>query len=123
MNWPLEKQTCIKGEKKSKSIYQVLYDFSSITSLVIDGILITKERKLILEKNIQDLLDALKKGVLKPLEVLQAYQAKALSVDEDINAVCDFILEATDWAVELESISEEDRGPLYGLPISIKVEF
>ena len=109
--------------KKSKIINQVLYDFSSITSLLIDGILLTKERKLILEKNIQDLLDALKKGVLKPLEVLQAYQAKALSVDEDINAVCDFILEATDWAVELESISEEDRGPLYGLPISIKVEF
>ena len=63
----------------------------------------------------------LKRGVLKPLEVLQAYQAKALTVDQDINAVCDFILEANEWAVALESIPEQDRGALYGLPVSIKV--
>ena len=81
----------------------------------------TPTRKEILGKEIKELLSDLKSGLLKPLEVLQAYQAKALEVDQDINAVCDFILEATDWAKALEDIPEEERGALYGLPISVKV--
>ena len=81
----------------------------------------TPTRKEILGKEIKDLQSDLKSGLLKPLEVLQAYQAKALEVDQDINAVCDFILEATDWAKALEDIPEEERGALYGLPISVKV--
>ena len=86
----------------------------------VDGILLTPTRKEILSKEIKELLSDLKSGLLKPLEVLQAYQAKALEVDQDINAVCDFILEATDWAKALEDIPEEERGALYGLPISVK---
>ena len=86
----------------------------------VDGILLTATRKEILGKEIKELLSDLKSGLLKPLEVLQAYQAKALEVDQDINAVCDFILEATDWAKALEDIPEEERGALYGLPISVK---
>ena len=80
----------------------------------------TPNREKIIQKNIRELLGDLKSGLLKPLEVLQAYQAKALEVDQDINAVCDFILEATDWAKALEDIPEEERGALYGLPISVK---
>ena len=80
----------------------------------------TPTRKEILGKEIKELQSDLKSGLLKPLEVLQAYQAKALEVDQDINAVCDFILEATDWAKALEDIPEEERGALYGLPISVK---
>ena len=87
----------------------------------VDGILLTPTRKEILGKEIKELQSDLKSGLLKPLEVLQAYQAKALEVDQDINAVCDFILEATDWAKALEDIPEEERGALYGLPISVKV--
>jgi len=89
-------------------------------NLTIDGVLMTLNREKILQRNIRELLDDLRSGLLKPLEVLQAYQAKALEVDQDINAVCDFILEATDWAKALEDIPEEERGALYGLPISIK---
>ena len=81
----------------------------------------TPTRKEILSKEIKELQSDLKSGLLKPLEVLQAYQAKALEVDQDINAVCDFILEATDWAKALEDVPEEERGALYGLPISVKV--
>ena len=55
------------------------------------------------------------------MEVLEAYQAKSLDVDRDINAVCDYITEARHWARQLESIPVEDRGALYGLPISVKV--
>ena len=48
---------------------------------------------------------------------------QALEVDKSINAVCDFILEASDWAEALENIPENERGPLYGIPISVKVSF
>ncbi len=36
------------------------------------------------------------------------------------NCVCYFITEAGDWARELESVPEEKRGPLHGLPVSLK---
>ena len=52
---------------------------------------------------------------------MQAYQAKAVAVNEEINAVCDFILEATEQAETLATLPPEERGPLYGLPISVKV--
>ena len=45
--------------------------------------------------------------------VLKASQARALEVDKEIKAVCDFIKEADDWANYLETISEDERGPLY----------
>ena len=54
--------------------------------------------------------------------MLEAFQAAALTVDRDINAVCDFILEAREWALQLETVAETERGALYGLPFSVKVE-
>ena len=54
------------------------------------------------------------------MEVLQAFQSKALLVDKETNAVCDFILESLDQARDLERVPIEERGPLYGLPVSIK---
>ena len=78
-------------------------------------------REAILCLAIGELLEKLKTDQLQPLEVLQAYQAKALSVNKEINAVCDFILEATEQAEALATLPPEERGPLYGLPISVKV--
>ena len=54
--------------------------------------------------------------------MLEAFQAAALKVDRDINAVCDFILEARTWALQLEAVPETERGALYGLPFSVKVK-
>ena len=50
-------------------------------------------------------------------------QAKALNiyVTKEINAVCDFILEASEQAKALANLPKEERGPLYGLPLSVKV--
>ena len=42
-------------------------------------------------------------------------------VTKEINAVCDFILEATEQAKALATLPKEERGPLYGLPLSVKV--
>ena len=39
----------------------------------------------------------------------------------EINAVCDFILEASDWAKNLALLPEEQRGPLFGLPVIIVI--
>ena len=108
-------------ERYNPSILLCIYSPLTFLSLLIDGILLTKEREDILKKDIVTLLEELRNGSLKPLEVLEAYQAKSLVVDRDINAVCDYITEARDWARELESIPVEDRGALYGLPISVKV--
>ena len=57
------------------------------------------------------------------LRIMIAYQAKALNiyVTKEINAVCDFILEATEQAKALATLPKEERGPLYGLPLSVKV--
>ena len=108
-----------KIKKKSKQVDERKANLEQ--RLKIDGVLITPDRKLILKKGIKELLKDLKNGSLKPITVLEAYQAKALSVDKEINAVCDFILEAIDWAIQLEDIPIDKRGALYGLPISVKV--
>ena len=80
----------------------------------------SKKRSDILNLPISELLTKLKKGTLKPVEVLQAFQSKALDCTERKNCVCLFIDEARNRALELEKIPERDRGPLYGLPISVK---
>jgi len=80
----------------------------------------TLERETILGLHITELLDQLKSGELDPLAVLQAYQARALESTEQTNCVVDFILEAHQHALELRKVPEEYRGPLYGLPISVK---
>jgi len=88
--------------------------------LYVNGSLMTPEREAIISKDIKVLLEELCSGQLDPLQVLEAYQAKALLADKDINAVCDFITEATSWAKSLKDIPEKERGALFGLPISVK---
>ena len=78
-------------------------------------------REDILRLGIEELQARLKSNQLEPVAVLQAYQAKALAVNEEINAVCDFILEATEQAEALALLPPEERGPLHGLPLSVKV--
>ena len=39
------------------------------------------------------------------------------AVLRDINAVCDYLLEAEQWAEELARLPREERGELYGLPV------
>jgi len=89
-------------------------------SLVVEGSLMTEFRQSVLDLSLEELLEKLREGMLDPLDVLETFQAKALAVDEKLNAVCDYILEATEWAKQLRIIPKEERGPLYGLPISVK---
>jgi len=89
-------------------------------SLCRGGELLSESRQLIVAMEVEALLAALRSGEVSPQEVLEAFQAKALVVDRDINAICDFIVEATDWAANLANLPEGQRGPLFGLPVSVK---
>ena len=88
---------------------------------MVKGNLLTSARDDISSKSVHELLYHLRTGTFKPLEVLEAFQAKTLHVDKEINAVCDFIESARAWAVELETVPESERKSLYGLPVSVKV--
>jgi len=88
--------------------------------LSIDGELLDNKRRDIVSLDIKTLLAKLRTNALTPVDVLHAYQAKAILVDKNTNAVCDFILEAVEHAKFLETIPEDKRGPLYGIPVSIK---
>ena len=44
----------------------------------------------------------------------------SVAVLRDINAVCDYLLEAEQWAEELARLPREERGELYGLPVLLK---
>ena len=80
----------------------------------------TLERETILAFEIEELLAKLKSGQLDPVAVLEAYQSRALEATEATNCVVDFMLEARNHALELKRLPMEYRGPLHGLPISVK---
>ena len=48
------------------------------------------------------------------------YQAQALIATEKTNCIVDFCEESREIAEELKHVPKEKRGPLHGLPISIK---
>ena len=119
---------------------------------MVNGELLSDERRNIISLPILKLSDKLKSGKLTPLTVLEAYQvrylyiffrlrysqidgnhhqyldvlflhpqAKAIQASDDTNCVTDFINESREFAINLEkNIKEKDRGPLYGIPISVK---
>lgn len=84
------------------------------------GELMTLERETILALEIEELISKLRDGELDPLAVLEAYQARALEATEATNCVVDFMLEAREEAIALRRLHKDYRGPLYGVPISVK---
>ncbi|XP_064649752.1 fatty-acid amide hydrolase 1-like [Lineus longissimus] len=63
----------------------------------------------------------LQKKELKALDVLRAYQTKALDIDGEINCVIEPIWEAEALALECDVAAK--KGPLHGLPVSIKENY
>ncbi|KAK4023161.1 hypothetical protein OUZ56_008590 [Daphnia magna] len=80
------------------------------------------KRRHIVEFPIEELLKKLQAGELNCIEVLKAYQAKALDVTKELNCVTEFIAEAEEWAKELDAnaAATGKRKPLHGLPFSVK---
>ncbi|KAG9460717.1 hypothetical protein GDO78_019999, partial [Eleutherodactylus coqui] len=72
----------------------------------------------ILSLQLMELVEQMKKGSLSPETVLHVYMDKALEVTKEINCVIDFLAECETQVQELKK--QEDKGLLYGLPISLK---
>jgi fatty acid amide hydrolase len=75
----------------------------------------------IISLSCEELVSKLQKKELKAVDVLHAYQMKALDVDEEINCVTEPLWEAD--AIALECDMAAKKGPLHGLPVSIKENY
>ncbi|KAM5125209.1 fatty-acid amide hydrolase 1 [Mantella aurantiaca] len=65
-----------------------------------------------------ELLEKLGSGEVTPQMVLSTYMGKALEVTRQVNCVTDYLPECEDQLTRLQH--ETVRGPLYGVPISLK---
>ncbi|CAL1531082.1 unnamed protein product, partial [Lymnaea stagnalis] len=73
----------------------------------------------ILNKSASELVEALHSGDLSAVEVLYAYQRRALSLTKEINCITEFIPEAEAQAKRLDECPTK-TGLLHGMPISLK---
>ncbi|XP_014661848.1 PREDICTED: vitamin D3 hydroxylase-associated protein-like [Priapulus caudatus] len=85
-----------------------------------DDTVVLQKRDEIVKLSAIDLALALKRRHYTAVEVLHAYQAKALEVTERINCVTEFLTEAEQWANDLDEKGPENAGCLFGVPVSIK---
>ncbi|XP_043189293.1 fatty-acid amide hydrolase 1-like [Amphibalanus amphitrite] len=88
--------------------------------LTTGGQLMTVRRQLIVELPLAQLIEQLQSGKITATEALRAYQAKALEVTKLYNCVTEFVLNADERAAALDALPESKRGPLHGVPISVK---
>lgn len=73
---------------------------------------LTAADKFILATPLDHLVDNIKKGDIKPLDVLQAYGKEALRVHRETNCLTEIMIEDAEvWAKESEL-----KGPLAGVP-------
>lgn len=85
-----------------------------------NGKLVNEERAEIVKLSLEELQEKLHNDSLLCVDVLCAYQAKALEVTNELNCVTEFIKEAKEWAADLDKIDPSERGPLHGIPFSVK---
>ena len=57
---------------------------------------------------------------MKAIDALRAYQWQAIQSNETRNNVVWFLEDAEELAQKLDSVPEQNRGPLHGVPISVK---
>lgn len=76
------------------------------------------DHRRILDLTLGELVEELKDGSLSPQTALYVYVEKALEVHSDLNCVTVFM---SDCETQIKKLQErEERGPLYGVPVSIK---
>ncbi|GFS03585.1 fatty-acid amide hydrolase [Elysia marginata] len=74
----------------------------------------------IVQLSFRDLQKGLQYGDISATAALRSYQAKALEVNGEVNAITDILQDAKGIANELDSLPSSERGPLHGKPISLK---
>ncbi|XP_046353539.2 fatty-acid amide hydrolase 1-like isoform X1 [Haliotis rufescens] len=106
-------------QKLSKKRDQLQASMNTLRQQLYEYPLSLTTREYILGLSLTDLQHKLQTGDLKAIDVLRAYQSRALEVDEKCNCVVEPILEAEEWA-ELCDSKTDPKGPLHGIPVSIK---
>ncbi|KAK7508159.1 hypothetical protein BaRGS_00000398 [Batillaria attramentaria] len=79
-----------------------------------------QREEAIVSLSMKDLQQKLRKGELTAVEVLRAYQRKALKAHAELNCLTEPIWEAEAIAVELDLLRPNQRKPLHGIPVSVK---
>ena len=79
-----------------------------------------EELKEVAELPWPDLVDQLQSGQMTAVTALMAYQAAALEVAGRTNCVTEWLEDALEEAQRLDSLPADSRGPLHGVPISVK---
>ncbi|XP_041359121.1 fatty-acid amide hydrolase 1-like [Gigantopelta aegis] len=79
-------------------------------------------QKEIVHLSVEALQNRLQTGKLKAMDVLRAYQAEALLVDDRLNCISETLLEATDRACDCDS-NKGQKGMLHGVPVSVKENY
>ncbi len=83
---------------------------------------VSEEARRITGMELEELAQKLRAGELKAAEVLRAFVSVASEANVATNAIVEFLLpEAEEEAARLDALRPEERGPLHGVPISIKV--
>ncbi|XP_052784413.1 fatty-acid amide hydrolase 1-like isoform X2 [Mya arenaria] len=84
-----------------------------------------KEVERILGLKFSQLKEKLRKGELKAVTVLKAYQTRALETNKTLNFMVEPVKEAMEYAKQLDKELEngKDPRPLHGIPVSIKENY
>ncbi|XP_078657284.1 vitamin D3 hydroxylase-associated protein-like [Branchiostoma floridae x Branchiostoma belcheri] len=106
-----------KVRKKNEERQQAFQDV--LKSLNTDDKEVEDTRKAVLSLTLPQLSQQLRDGQLSAVQVLQAYQEKALAVHNDFNCVTEPIPDALARAEDLDRAGQRS-GLLYGVPVSIK---
>ncbi|TMS38664.1 hypothetical protein L596_005338 [Steinernema carpocapsae] len=80
-------------------------------------------REEINKLNYEDLLEALRTHKYKCIDVLRAFQYRAIKAHERTNCICLFVMEAEDEARRYDELAKDPsykKPPMFGFPISIK---
>ncbi|VDL80676.1 unnamed protein product [Nippostrongylus brasiliensis] len=87
------------------------------------SLLASSRRDVITSWSFQQLKDELQSGGVSCVDVLRAYQWKAIEAHEATNCVAMFIKEAEQWALDWDRKAEAKnfvKPPFFGIPISLK---
>lgn len=75
------------------------------------------ESSSIVSLSLSELTGKLQEGSLQPDAVLHAFMEKALEVNRNLNCNTEILMESV---AQLKDLNTQKKGPLYGVPISIK---
>lgn len=106
------KNVKIFREKRRNDIEALKLQTTGLAKVTVDNIV---------NKPMMDLRNMLQNGQLNAVDVVSAYVKRAIEVDEWLNCITQMMNDPIEVARQLDE--KEEKGPLFGLPFSIKSNF